>query len=117
MSVFSIARFCLFALFLPSLAAASVRDWFEQRNQRFYVRGPWNWTIYRQFPELEVELNGIDFGHAHLAETLLHRSDDAAIEQARIEVLAFIDSKPALPPDEAFIAPTFYRLAWAPSCH
>jgi hypothetical protein len=36
------------------------------------------------------------------------------IEQARLEILAFIESKPALPPDEAFIASTFYRLAWAP---
>lgn len=114
MSFFLIARICLFVVLLPGLAAASLQDWFEQQNHRFYLRGPWNWTIYRQLPELETEFNGIDFGHAHLAETLLQGSDDAAIEQARLEVLAFINSKPALPPDEAFIAPTFYRLAWAP---
>ena len=115
MSFFTIIA-CPFVLvlLLPGLAAASFQDWLEQRNQRFYLRGPWNWTISRQLPELQVEFNGIDFGHAHLAETLLHSSDAAAIEQARLEILAFIDSKPSLPPDEAFIAPTFYRLAWAP---
>lgn len=115
MSLFTIiVRPFLLVLLLPGLAAASFQDWLEQRNQRFYLRGPWNWTISRQLPELQVEFNGIDFGHAHLAETLLHSSNDAAIEQARLEILAFIDSKPSLPPDEAFIAPTFYRLAWAP---
>jgi len=115
MSLFTIiVRPFLLVLLLPGLAAASFQDWLEQRNQRFYLRGPWNWTISRQLPELQVEFNGIDFGHAYLAETLLHSSNDAAIEQARLEILAFIDSKPSLPPDEAFIAPTFYRLAWAP---
>jgi hypothetical protein len=115
MSLFTIImRPFLLVLLLPGLAAASFQDWLEQRNQRFYLRGPWNWTISRQLPELQVEFNGIDFGHAYLAETLLHSSNDAAIEQARLEILAFIGSKPSLPPDEAFIAPTFYRLAWAP---
>ncbi len=114
MSFFLITRICLLVLLLPRLAAASLQDWFEQRNQCFYLRGPWNWTISRQLPELQTEFNGIDFGHAHLAETLLQSNDAAAIEQARLEILAFINSKPALPPDEEFIAPTFYRLAWAP---
>jgi hypothetical protein len=115
MSLFTIiVRPFLLVLLLPGLAVASFQDWLEQRNQRFYLRGPWNWTISRQLPELQVEFNGIDFGHAYLAETLLHSSNDTAIEQARLEILAFIDSKPSLPPDEAFIAPTFYRLAWAP---
>ncbi len=109
-----LARVCLLVVLLPGLAAASLQDWLEQRNQRFYLRGPWNWTISRQLPELQREFNGIDFGHAHLAETLLQSNDAAVIEQARLEILAFIESKPALPPDEAFIASTFYRLAWAP---
>lgn len=103
---------CLFILLLPSLATASLRDWFEQRNEIFYLRGPWNWAVAHHLPDLRVEFNGIDFGHAHLAETLLHTNDPAAIEEARLEILAFINSKPALPPDEAFIAPTFQRLAW-----
>jgi len=106
-------RLCFLILLLPSLASASLRDWFEQRNEIFYLRGPWNWAVAHHLPELRKELNGIDFGHAHLAETLLHTDNPAAIERARLEVLAFINSKPALPPDEAFIAPTFERLVWA----
>ena len=45
---------------------------------------------------------------------MIQTNDAAAIEQARLDILVFIESKPAFPPDEAFIAPTFYRLAWAP---
>ena len=105
-------RACLFVLLLPSLATAALWEWFEQRNHLFYLRGPWNWALYRTLPELSAEFNGIDFGHAHLAETLLNTHDAAAVEHARVEVLAFINSKPSLPPDEAFVAPTFQRLAW-----
>jgi hypothetical protein len=101
-------------LFLPLYADASLWNWLEQRNHLFYLRGPWNWSISRYLPELHREFNGIDFGHAHLAETLLQTNNAAAIEQARLDILAFIESKPAFQPDEAFIAPTFYRLAWAP---
>jgi hypothetical protein len=101
-------------LFRPLSADASLWDWLEQRNTLFYLRGPWNWSIARHLPELHREFNGIDFGHAHLAETLLQTNDATAIEQARLDILTFIESKPAFPPDEAFIAPTFYRLAWAP---
>lgn len=99
-------------LLLPSISTAALWDWVEQRNHLFYLRGPWNWTISRQFPELQKEFNGIDFGHAHLAETLLHTNNDADIEQARQEINAFIESQASLPPDEAVIAPTFQQLAW-----
>jgi hypothetical protein len=108
----TILRAFLFLLLLPSLSIAGIGDWFEQRNHRFYLRGPWNWAVHRHLPELYTEFNGIDFGHAHLAETLLHTSDEEPIERARLEILAVINRKPALPPDEAFIAPTFQRLAW-----
>lgn len=105
-------RVGLFILLLPSVAIASLWEWFEQRDHRFYLRGPWNWAVAHYLPELRAELNGIDFGHGHLAETLLHSNDDAAIEQARLQVLAVIKSKPSVPPDEAFVAPTFQRLVW-----
>jgi hypothetical protein len=111
-SMRTIFRAFLLLSLLPSLSTAAIGEWFAQRNHRFYLRGPWNWAVYRHLPELYTEFNGIDFGHAHLAETLLHTSDDAAIEYARLEVLAVINSKPSLPPDEAFIAPTFQRLVW-----
>src|SRR5262245_22784830 len=105
-------RACLLVLLLPRLATAALGDWFTQRDHLFYLRGPWNWALYHSLPVLYEEFNGIDFGHAHLAETLLTTQDTAAVEQARLEVLDFIDSKPRLPPDEEFIAPTFHRLAW-----
>ncbi len=103
---------CLWVLLFPSFALASPGDWVEQRNHLFYLRGPWNWALYHHLAALYEEFNGIDFGHAHLAETLLTTQEAAAVEAARLEVLSFINSKPHLPPDEEFIAPTFYRLTW-----
>ena len=108
-----VLQICLFLLVAPSLAYASWQEWFEQRDHLFYLRGSWNWAVYYNLPELYMEFNGIDFGHAHLAETLLRTDDATAVEQARHEIVAFIESKPTTPPDEAVIAPTFHRLAWA----
>jgi len=68
--------------------------------------------VPRELPQLFREFNGIDFGHAHLAETLLRTQDPQRVEQARLEVLDFIFSSPAVPPDEEQVAPTFTRLVW-----
>jgi mono/diheme cytochrome c family protein len=82
------------------------------RDHRWQPRGPWKWAVMRELPELYREFNGIDFGHAHLAETLLRTQDPHEVEQARLEVLAFISSSPPVPPDEEQVAPTFNRMAW-----
>jgi mono/diheme cytochrome c family protein len=82
------------------------------RDHRWQPRGPWKDEVRRQLPQLYRELNGIDFGHAHLAETLLKTQDTQRIERARLEVLDFIFSSPAVPPDEEQIAPTINRLVW-----
>ena len=82
------------------------------RDHRWQPRGAWKWTVKRHLPQLYYEFNGIDFGHAHLAETLLKTRDQAAIERSRREVVDFIFSSPRVPPDEEQVAPTFNRLAW-----
>src|SRR5919108_1727709 len=82
------------------------------RDHRWQPRGPWKWTVMRQLPQLYREFNGIDFGHAHLAETLLKTQEPPRIEQARLDVLKFIFSAPSVPPDEEQVAPTINRLAW-----
>jgi hypothetical protein len=66
----------------------------------------------RDLSPLYREFNGIDFGHAHLAETFLKTQDGQQVEKARLEVLDFIFSSPSAPPDEEQISPTLYRLAW-----
>ena len=48
----------------------------------------------RELPQLYREFDGIDFGHAHLAETLLRTQEPREVEQARQKVLAFIWSSP-----------------------
>jgi mono/diheme cytochrome c family protein len=82
------------------------------RDHRWQPRGPWKWAVVRALPQLHREFNGIDFGHAHLAETLLRTRDPERIEKARLEVVDFIFSSPRVPPDEEQVAPTFNRLAW-----
>jgi hypothetical protein len=82
------------------------------RDHRWPPRGAWNWALPEELPQLYREFNGIDFGHAHLAETLLRTQDPKPVEQARLEVLDFIFSSPAVPPDEEQVAPTFTRMVW-----
>lgn len=82
------------------------------RDHRWQPRGPWKWAVMRDLPALYREFNGIDFGHAHLAETLLRSQEPTQVERARLEVLEFIWSAPPVPPDEEQVAPTFNRMAW-----
>jgi hypothetical protein len=92
---------------VPSAAAQWVT-----RDHRWPPRGPWNWAIPRELPQLFREFNGIDFGHAHLGETLLRTQDAERVERARLEILDFIFSAPAVPPDEEQVAPTLVRMVW-----
>lgn len=82
------------------------------RDHRWQPRGPWKYAVMRHLPQLYREFNGIDFGHAHLAETLLKTQDQQPVERARLEVLEFIFSSPSVPPDEEQVAPIFNRMAW-----
>ena len=88
---------------------------FEQRDKRFYYRAFWNFSLRDNLQELDRDFNGIDFGHSHLYEHLLLTggTDIKAIEDyARRDTLRFIASRPALPPNEEAIAPTYMKLAW-----
>lgn len=105
-------RLGLIVLAVPAMLAASANAQWVRRDHRWPPHGAWNWALSRELPQLYREFNGIDFGHAHLAETLLRTRDQARVEQARQEVLDFIFSSPPVPPDEGQVAPTFARLAW-----
>lgn len=82
------------------------------RDKRWPPRGPWMWAIERELPQLYREFNGIDFGHGHIAETLLRTQDERLVERARLDVIDFIFSSPSVPPDESQVAPTFVRMVW-----
>jgi hypothetical protein len=87
----------------------------EQRDKRFYYRALWNFALREQLKELDIEFNGVDFGHSNLYENLLltEGRDVPAIEdKARAETLRFIASRPPLNPNEEAIAPTYMKLAW-----
>lgn len=88
---------------------------FEQRDKRFYYRALWNFALREQLKELDIEFNGVDFGHSNLYENLLltGAKDVGAIDAtARKETLRFIATRPGLNPNEEAIAPTYMKLAW-----
>ncbi|MDH4359543.1 MAG: hypothetical protein OEW33_02235 [Nitrospirota bacterium] len=88
---------------------------FEQRDKRFYYRALWNFSLRDNLKELDIDFNGIDFGHSNLYESLLltGANNVSTIEdKARKETLRFIASRPILPPNEEAIAPTYMKLAW-----
>jgi hypothetical protein len=101
----------LIAAILVTGINASYGQWVT-RDHRRPPAGEWSWSLQRELPHLYREFNGIDFGHAHLAETLLHTQDEEKVEKARLEVLEFIFSSPSVPPDEEQIAPTLTRMVW-----
>ena len=101
---------CLILVLLLTTLIASAQ--FATRGARWPVRGPWLWALYSELPQLYREFNGIDFGHAHLGETLIQTQDPQKVERARLDVLDFIFSSPAVPPDEELIAPTLVRNNW-----
>jgi hypothetical protein len=88
---------------------------FEQRDKRFYYRALWNFALRENLKELDIEFNGVDFGHANLYEHLLltgGKEIPAIEEKARKETLRFIATRPTLNPNEEAIAPTYMKLAW-----
>ena len=106
----TLVLFIIVLVFLGTTLPTS-GEWVS-RDKRWQPRGPWNWALPRELPKLFREFNGIDFGHAHLAETLLRTHHPRQVEQARLEVLDFISSSPPVPPDDEQVAPTLARMAW-----
>ena len=86
-----------------------------QRDKRFYYRALWNFSLGAHLKELDVQFNGVDFGHSNPYENLLltgARGVPAVKKKARKETLRFIASRPCLNPNEEAITPTYTRLAW-----
>lgn len=99
-------------LLLTLLSSNASAGWVTRDQHWVSPRGSWNWSMSKNLPQLYRELNGIAFGHAHLAETLLKTQDLSEVEKGRLEILDFIFSSPSVPPDEEQIAPTLIRLVW-----
>jgi hypothetical protein len=101
-------------LLMVAALLASCSQW-EQRDKRFYYRALWNFALREDLKELDIEFNGVDFGHSKLYESLLltdAKSVPAIEEEARNQTLRFIATRPTLNPNEEAIAPTYMKLAW-----
>lgn len=102
-------------LLLGALTLGCGQTQLEQRDKRFYYRALWNFALRENLAELDIEFNGVDFGHSNLYENLLltgGRDVPAIEDRARQETLRFIRSRPALNPNEEAIAPNYMKLAW-----
>src|SRR5687767_3675828 len=80
---------------MVALASLSCAE-FEHRDKRFYYRALWNFALRENLKALDIEFNGVDFGHANLYENLLltGAKDIPAIEdRARKETLRFIATR------------------------
>jgi hypothetical protein len=110
-----VASFLAVGAAATMLSAVVACGQFETRDKRFYYRALWNFALRENLKELDIEFNGVDFGHSNLYENLLltGAKDVPAIEEkARKETLQFIHSRPVLNPNEEAIAPTYMKLAW-----
>src|SRR5215510_2928675 len=106
---------CGLTLALFTVTALTSCAEFEPRDKRFYYRALWNFALRENLKELDIEFNGVDFGHSNLYENLLltgARDVPAIEDKARTQTLQFIDSRPVLNPNEETIAPTYMKLAW-----
>jgi hypothetical protein len=102
-------------ILLGTLALGCTTGQLEQRDKRFYYRALWNFALRENLKALDIEFNGVDFGHSNLYEHLLltGAQDVPGIEEkARKETLQFIYSRPILNPNEEAIAPNYMKLAW-----
>lgn len=105
----------LLVLSLVAFAVGCAGVQVEQRDKRFYYRALWNFALRENLKALDREFNGVDFGHSNLYENLLltgARDVPAIEEEARLQTLRFIRSRPALNPNEEAIAPNYMKLAW-----
>jgi hypothetical protein len=101
-------------LLLVFALLVSCSQW-EQRDKRFYYRALWNFALREDLKELDIEFNGVDFGHSNLYENLLltgAKSVPAIEDEARKQTLRFIATRPTLNPNEEAIAPTYMKLGW-----
>src|SRR5574341_1994712 len=90
------------ALPLVGMTESCTSDQLEQRDKRFYYRALWNFALRENLKELDIEFNGVDFGHSNLYENLLltGAKDVPAIEErASKQTLQFIYSRPVLNPN------------------
>lgn len=96
----------------PEASAPSL----EQRSERFYLPGSFNWQFLARYPEAARLFNAFDYGHATLYERL-HRNPGAPLEVLEKEEFAFLTRDllihpPRLGVPEEAIAPSYARFAW-----
>ncbi len=102
------------ALALAALACAPA---LEQRGERFYTPGGFNWEFWRRYPEAARLFNAFDYGHAILYETLYTESHQLAAARVLAREYRFLTTDllvrpPRFAVPEEAISPRYAKLAW-----
>jgi hypothetical protein len=103
-------------LSIPALLAVAPLAAQEQRNERFYYPGSFNWQFLKRYNAAGRLFNAFDYGHAVLYETLLNDSPDV---RRRLEGHEFnyltgdlLRRPPRFAVAEEAIEPGYAKLAW-----
>jgi hypothetical protein len=106
-----IGLIALFGLLSAPVAAAQ-----EQRNERFYYPGSFNWQFLKRYNAAGRLFNAFDYGHAVLYEQLLKSPPDV---RHRLEVEEFgyltgdlLRRPPRFAVAEEVVEPGYAKLAW-----
>lgn len=104
-------------VFVAALGSAWVADAAAQRSlyEQFYFPAAHNWVFRRTYPDADRLFNAFDYGHAILYELLWRLPPDRARpaleeEQYRFLTTRLLRRPPALPLEEAAIAPEYAKL-------
>jgi hypothetical protein len=105
-----IAWWALFAVLAPAPVTA------QQRDERFYYPGSFNWRFLEHYPEAGRLFNAFDYGHAVLYEELLTHPEGPLerLEQKRFDYLTgdLLLRPPRYAVAEEAVAPQYAKLAW-----
>jgi hypothetical protein len=88
----------------------------EQRNERFYYPGSFNWQFLKRYNAAARLFNAFDYGHAVLYEKLLTNPPDVRrkLEEEEFAYLTgdLLRRPPRFAVAEEVIEPTYAKLAW-----
>jgi hypothetical protein len=103
-------------LALIGLSSASAAGAQEQRNERFYYPGSFNWQFLKRYNAAGRLFNAFDYGHAVLYEKLLQSPADVRhiLEVEEFEYLTgdLLRRPPRFAVAEEVIEPGYAKLAW-----
>ncbi len=105
-------RYAWAGLALGLLALAGC-TW-EQRDQTFHLRGPYNYQFYKNHPHDYTLTTVAHWAHGRISDILLERPEDISKADAAFHDKGswFLEHPALVEPHQDYVAPEFARVAW-----